>query len=84
VIIMPGSSLLSGPFWLATAERAVKTFAQVEVAFLGADLVDAFSVHWTRAAGIGLGALVASVLTSVASAPVGPQGSPSLVPDPEA
>lgn len=69
-------------FWLATGERSLKTAAQVVVTFLGADVVNAFSVDYTRVAGIALGAAVVSVLTSIISAPVGDseaKGTPSLV-----
>jgi hypothetical protein len=67
-------------FWMATAERAVKTAAQVLLVYLGADAVDAFAVSWERAGSIAAGAAVLSVLTSIASAQAGPdKGSPSLV-----
>lgn len=66
-------------FWLAAGERSIKTAAQVVVTFLGADLIDAFAVDYTRVAGIALGAAVVSVLTSLISAPVSPTGTPSLV-----
>jgi ABC-type enterochelin transport system permease subunit len=66
-------------FWAATGERALKTAAQVVVAFFGADVVNAFSVDYSRVAGIALGAAVVSVLTSIISAPVGEKGTPSLV-----
>lgn len=69
-------------FWLAAGERAIKTAAQVVVTFLGADLIDAFAVDYTRVLGIALGAAGLSVLTSLISAPAGPddaKGTPSLV-----
>lgn len=66
-------------FWLAAAERAAKTAAQVAVTFVGADLLNAFAVDYERVAGLALGAALVSVLTSVASAQVGPKGTPSLV-----
>lgn len=69
-------------FWPAAAERAIKTAAQVLVAFLGADVVDAFSVDYGRAGGIAAGAAIVSLLTSIASAPAGDaeaKGTPSLV-----
>lgn len=74
--------MFSRLFWAAAAERAVKTAAQVIVAFAGADAVNAFSVDYERAAGLALGAAVVSVLTSIVSAPAGPveaKGTPSLV-----
>jgi hypothetical protein len=66
-------------FWKGTAERAIKTAAQVLAAFLGADVADVFAVDWKRAAGVALAAAVVSVLTSVASSQVGVKGTPSLV-----
>jgi ABC-type enterochelin transport system permease subunit len=70
----------STSFWAAAAERAVKTAAQVTIAFLGADAINAFNVDYQRVAGIALGAAVVSVLTSLASAQAGPvKGTPSLV-----
>lgn len=71
--------MFRGKFWVSATERAVKTGAQVLVVFLGADLVDAFAVDYRRAAGVAVGAVVVSLLTSVGSAPVGDQGTPSLV-----
>lgn len=72
-------------FWRATAERAVKTAAQVLLAYFGAQLVSAFDVDWYRALGIALGAAFLSVLMSLASSQVGPvKGTPSLVGEPEA
>lgn len=74
----------SRKFWRATGERALKTAAQVVVAFAGADVVNAFSVDYGRAAGLALGAAGLSVLTSIMSAPVAGErdeakGTPSLV-----
>lgn len=69
-------------FWKSAAERAVKTAAQVTVTFLGADVLDAFSVDYQRVAGIALGAAAVSLLTSVASLGVGERNSPSLVSEP--
>jgi len=66
-------------FWLSATERALKTGAQVLVVFLGADVVNAFSVDYQRAAGIALGGVVVSYLSSVVSAPAGDDGTPSLV-----
>lgn len=70
--------MLKYSFWRDAAERAIKTAAQVLVAFLGADVADVFAVDWKRAAGIALGAAVASLLSSVASVNVGTTGTASL------
>jgi hypothetical protein len=77
---MAGNTIWTTRFWKAVAERAIKTAAQVLVVFLGADLLDVFSVNWERALGIGLGALLVSVLTSLASSTVS-GGGPSITND---
>lgn len=64
-------------FWKASAERAVKTFAQVLGALLVADPVAGIlDIDWGQALSVaGLGAVV-SLLTSIGSTATG--GSPSL------
>lgn len=69
----------SRSFWAQVAERAVKTFAQTAAALLGADGLGLLDVDWTAVGSVaGMAALV-SAFTSIASGPVGPSGSPSLV-----
>ncbi len=71
--------MFSKAFALATAERAVKTFAQGLIAFLATDVTGLFDVDWARGWSIsGLAAFV-SVLTSVVSGAVTSQPGPSLV-----
>lgn len=66
-------------FWTSALERALKTFAQAGVALLLGDGLNLLTVDWaTVGATAGLAAVV-SLLTSVGSAPFGPEGSPSLV-----
>ena len=57
-------------FWRAAAERAVKTGAQsvLTVYFVGDVALNAFQADWANMAGIGLGGVALSVLTSLASA----------------
>jgi hypothetical protein len=63
-------------FWKATAERAVKTFAQTLAALLVADGTDLLNSAWVaRLSVAGMAALV-SVLTSVGSETA--TGDPSL------
>lgn len=79
------NSLRLKAFWVATTERAVKTFAQALLAvFVAGQGFDFFAVNWPEALGTALTATVISVLTSVASANVGPEHSPSLVAAPPA
>lgn len=66
-------------FWKLAAERAVKTAAQTTIAVLGAAQLDVFTADWRQAAGVGLGGAVLSLLTSIASEPIGIEGDPSVV-----
>jgi hypothetical protein len=68
-------------FWKATAERALKTLAQtlLSVVVVGGVVLNIFTVDWMNALGIGLGAMLVSVLTSILSSFVGSSDSPSLV-----
>lgn len=69
-------------FWKATAERAVKSFAQALAAVLAGGTT-LWEVSWAEALAVaGMTALL-SVLTSVASVPVGSHSSPSLVEQPQ-
>lgn len=56
-------------FWKAAAERAVKTGAQsvLTAYFVGDVALNAFEADWVNMGGIGLGGVVLSVLTSLAS-----------------
>ena len=68
--------------WLkASAERAVKTYAQAVLAMLTGDTLNIVNVNWGDVLGVGALAAVASLLTSIVSAPFGPVGSPSVVED---
>ena len=70
----------SASFWKQTAERAVKTAAQAGAAFFVVGSTGVADVDWATELGRVAGAAaVASVLTSLASAPFGPADSPSLV-----
>lgn len=77
---MVASPLLSGAFWLATAERAVKTAAQAPLTawLVGDGLINAFDVDWSAAAGLALGGAVVSTAFSLASIKVGTDDGPSL------
>jgi hypothetical protein len=75
--------MFTAAFWLAAGERAVKTFAQSLVAlFIGGSTV--ITIDWQQALALAGTATLISVLTSIASLPLGPAGSPSLVPEPSA
>jgi hypothetical protein len=66
-------------FWKQTVERAVKTAAQAGMAFFVIGTTSAMDVDWVTVGGISGAAAIASVLTSLASAPFGEPESPSLV-----
>lgn len=68
-------------FWQEAAERAVKTAAQAALAFFIVGQTVFTEVDWAVVAGGTAVAAIASVLTSLASAPFGPVESPSLVGD---
>ena len=71
-------------FWLSLVERAIKTFAQALIAIwpLGDAALGLIDVDWEKSLSIAGLAAAVSVLTSIVSAPVGPDGSPSLVGEP--
>lgn len=66
-------------FWRATAERAVKTAAQVAAAALVIGTTGIADLDWAALAGLVVVGALASVCTSLASAPFGDSGTPSLV-----
>lgn len=70
-------------FWRSATERAVKSFAQSLAAVLGASGAGLWEVEWTTALAVAGMTTVLSLLSSVASAPVGADHhSPSLLPQP--
>jgi hypothetical protein len=64
---MSTPSLWTSTFWNATAERAVKTFAQAEAALLLANGTGLLDTDWTTSLSVSGMAAVISVLTSVGS-----------------
>jgi hypothetical protein len=67
-------------FWSQATERAIKTFAQSAILALGAsEGFNLFKLDWHNLVGFALGGMLLSFLTSLASGPIGPKGSPSLV-----
>lgn len=68
--------MLDQRFWIAAAERSLKTFAQALVGVFVAG-VTVLSVDWRAAIAVAATAAAVSLLTSVASAPFGNPG-PSL------
>lgn len=71
--------MFDNKFWVASAERAIKTFAQTLVALLGTEMVGIHTLDWGMMISTALTATVLSVLTSLASANFGKNPGPSLV-----
>lgn len=71
--------IISKRFVRETVERAVKTAAQSAILAIGADQINALSMDWLNVAAFAAGGFVLSVLTSLASKPIGDDGSPSVV-----
>lgn len=68
------------PFWLLVLERALKTAAQSAVlAWTGTTIAVYEWTTWSVVGAAALAGFALSVLTSIASAPVGNVASPSLV-----
>lgn len=66
-------------FWMETAERGIKTFAQAAGALLVGEGLGVLTVDWPQVASVAGLAAVVSVLTSIGSSAVGDSKSPSLV-----
>jgi hypothetical protein len=76
--------LLNKQFWIATAERAIKTFIQALIAAFGVGSVsgavgiDMAAIDWRGALSLAFSATLLSVLMSVGSGPIGAVNSPSI------
>jgi Putative lactococcus lactis phage r1t holin len=69
-----------GPnFWRQAAERAVKTAAQAALLTVPADMANVLHNGLGVVLSALAGGVIVSVLTSVATAPVGPKDDPSAV-----
>jgi len=68
------SVLTTGAFWGAALERAVKTFCQAILGVIGVAGVTPLDVDWKEALLVGGFGALASLLTSVVSAPIGNEG----------
>ena len=70
--------LTDSRFWIASAERSIKTFAQALVALIGTSAMSIVELDWAQMLGVSATAAVVSLLTSIASANFGPNYGPSL------
>ncbi|MGK5627527.1 holin [Streptomyces sp. URMC 123] len=74
--------MFTAAFWKATAERAIRTFAQALAAVLTAGATDLISVDWKAALSTaGMAALLA-VLTALATSGIGAKGGPGVMESP--
>lgn len=66
-------------FITETLERAGKTAAQSALLVIGADQINILAADWGNVASFAAGGFVLSVLTSIASRPIGEPTTPSVV-----
>lgn len=66
-------------FWINTAERAIRTWAQAFLALSGATAFNVLTADWQAIVGVSTGAAVLSVATSIVASGVGDKGTASLV-----
>lgn len=73
-------SIWTTRFWKQTLERSIKSAAQFVIGGLAlGEGLNAFDVDWMLGGGFAITGAVLSILTSLASAPVGNPATPSLV-----
>ncbi len=68
--------LATRDFWVASGERALKTFAQTLLALVTAQSVGIVSFDWGQGLSLAGMAMLASVLFSIANAAPGPANPP--------
>lgn len=72
--------MLTASYWTGVTDRCVKSFAQALLLLWGADAgFNVLQVNWAIALGLAGGAAMLSLLTSIASAPVGDKGTTSFL-----
>lgn len=59
------TGIWGGGFWKASAERAIRTAAQVAIVTVGADRLDVRTADWSEIAAMSLGGAILSVLMSI-------------------
>lgn len=59
--------MLNREFWSYSGERAVKTFAQAALAYLGTGTVGILTIDWVGMLSVSAGAALLSILTSIAT-----------------
>lgn len=67
-------------FWKKTLERVIKSFAGgVATLATATQVFNVFDADWGQIFGVSAGLAVVSLALSIASAPVGPDDTPSVV-----
>ena len=74
--------MTSWKFWKHSLERAIKSAGQTLVLMWGVGQFNVLDVNWLQVVGLAAGAAVLSLVTSVASAPVGEGQSPNATTEP--
>lgn len=73
--------MLTAAFWTGAVDRAVKSFAQALLLLWGADAgFNVLQIDVGSALGVAAGAALLSLLTSIASSPMGDKGTSSALP----
>ena len=62
--------ILTKDFWKDTGVRAVKTFAQALIGFLGVGAIGIFDADWVSAISVSLMAALLAVLTAIANSEI--------------
>ena len=73
--------MFTNAFWMDLGERTAASFAGGALAALGGDAVNAWTVDWRLALGLGAGAAVVSVVKGLAARLRGDADSASLLKD---
>lgn len=76
---MAMSELFTGSFWLATLERAIRSFAASLSSILAADGTDLLNTAWGQKASIAGMAAVVTILLAIAGGTAGSGPGPSLL-----
>ena len=72
------NTLYTLAFWKDATERAIKSFAQAVILALGGGAANVLTVDWYTVGGAGVGGMILSLLTSIASAGIADKGTASL------
>lgn len=78
----PVAGVFTKAWVIGAADRALKSFASTLILLLGGGTtgLDVLHVDWRGALGTAAGTLILSILFSIASVPLGDQGTTSLLP----